>query len=165
MEMLDMGIKVAVITDGTSPDRSFDLWRDMKNVQLLQRAHFKNSKLLPCGKVLEMVTIEPARALGIDHLVGSLEVGKKADIIRVDTEQPHLAPFGIMPIQRLVYHAMGQDVDLVIVNGEIMMEGRKLTHIDEKDIIDRSKAVFEEVMERAGHPDVFENPHLYDIRQ
>ena len=165
MEMLDMGIKVAVITDGTAPDPSFDLWRDMKNVQLLQRAHFRNSRLLPCGKVLEMVTIEPARALGIDHLVGSLEVGKKADIIRVDTEQPHLAPFGIMPVQRLVYHAMGQDVDLVIVNGEIMMEGRALTHINEKEIIARSRNVFAEIMERTGHPDVFENPHLYDIRQ
>ena len=160
-----MGINVAVITDGTAPDRSYDLWRDMKNVQLLQRAHFRDTKLLPCGKVLEMVTIEPAKALGIDHLVGSLEVGKKADIIRVDTEQPHLAPFGIMPIQRLVYHAMGQDVDLVIVNGEIMMEGRTLTHIDEKNIIARSKAVFEQIMDRTGHPDVFNNPHLYDLRQ
>lgn len=165
MEMLDMGIKVAVITDGTAPDRSFDLWRDMKNVQVLQRAHFKDSSLLPCGKVLEMVTIEPAKALGIDNLVGSLEVGKKADVIRIDTEQPHLAPFGIMPVQRLVYHAMGQDVDLVIVNGEISMEGRTLTRIDEKDIVNRSKSVFTEIMDRAGHPDVLDNPHLWDLRQ
>lgn len=165
MEMLDRGIHLAVITDGTSPDRSFDLWRDMKNVQLLQRAHFHDSSLLPCGKVLELVTIEPARALGIDHLVGSIEVGKRADLISVNTDQPHLAPFGIMPVQRLVYHAMGQDVDLVIVDGEIMMEGRTLTKIDEPALLQKAAEVFETTLERAGRPEVFDNPHLYDLRQ
>ncbi len=167
MEMLDMGINLAVITDGTSPDRSFDLWRDMKNVQLLQRAHFNDSSLLPCGKVLELVTIEPAKALGIDHLVGSLEVGKRADIISLNTDQPHLAPFGIMPIQRLVYHAMGQDVDLVLVDGEIMMEGRTLTQIDETSLLRRVSDVFETTMSRSHHSlqEVCHNPHLFDLRQ
>jgi len=165
IEMLDKGINVALITDGTSPDRSFDMWRDMKNAQLLHRAHFNDSSLLPCGKVLEMATIEPAKALGIDHLVGSLEVGKRADIISVNTDQPHLAPFGIMPIQRLVYHAMGQDVDLVIVDGEIMMEGRTLTQIDEAELCRHSAEVFAKTMERAGNPEVYDNPKLYEIRQ
>lgn len=167
VEMLERGVNMAVITDGTSPDRSFDLWRDMKNVQLLQRAHFHDASLLPCGKVLEMVTIEPARALGIDHLVGSLEVGKKADFIRVNTRQPHLAPFGIMPIQRLVYHAMGQDVDLVVVNGEIMMEGRTLTQLDEEALLDRAAEAFARTMARTGRQlsDLCDNPNLYALRQ
>ncbi len=165
MEMLDRGIHVAVITDGTAPDRSYDLWRDMKNLQLMQRAKHQDTRLIPCGKALEMVTIEPARALGIDHLVGSLAVGKKADVIAIDAQQPHLAPFGPMPVQRLVYHAMGQDVNLVIVNGEIMMEGRTLTQIDEKQLIQDTKDVLAETLERAGHPQVCDNPHLYDLRQ
>lgn len=167
-EMLEKGVKVAIVTDGTSPDRSYDLWRDMKNAQLLQRAHFKDTKLLPCGKVLEMVTIEPARALGIDKMVGSLEVGKKADIIRVNTWQPHLTPFADMPVQRLVYFAMGQDVDLVIVNGEIMMEDRRLTQIRERDLLQRAADVYRKTLERAGDSlgkEVFDNPHLYDLRQ
>ncbi len=167
LDMLKRGIKVAVVTDGTAPDRSYDLWRDMKNVQLLQRAHFRDTKLLPCGKVLEMVTIEPAKALGIDRYVGSLEVGKKADIIRVNTWQPHLTPFVDMPVQRLVYFAMGQDVDLVIVNGEIMMEGRTLTQIDERKLQQRAVEVYRKTVERAGEAlgeSVFENPCLYGIR-
>lgn len=164
-EMLDMGINVAVITDGTAPDRSFDIWRDMKNVQLLQRAFFHDSGILPCGKVLEMVTIEPARALGIDHLVGSLEVGKRADIISVNTDQPHLAPFGKMPVQRLVYTACGQDVDLVIVDGEIVMKGRSLTTVDEASLLRKTAEIFERTMERTGRCDVYDNPRLYDLHQ
>ena len=117
-----MGIHLAVVTDGTAGDRSFDLWRDMKNVQLFQRFRKRDGNLLPCGKVLELVTIEPARALGLDHLIGSLEVGKRADIIAVNVMQPHLAPF-VMPVQRLVYHAMGQDVDLVIVDARSPWKG------------------------------------------
>lgn len=164
-EMLKMGINVAVITDGTAPDRSFDIWRDMKNVQLLQRAYFHDSAILPCGKVLEMVTIEPAKALGIDHLVGSLEVGKKADIISVNTDQPHLAPFGVMPIQRLVYTAMGQDVDLVMVDGEIIMEGRTLTKINERSLLDRVANVFERTISRVDQTGIFDNPKLFELHQ
>ncbi len=77
----------------------------MKNVQLVQRTSESDTAIMNCGKVLEMVTIEPAKALGIDHLTGSLEKGKKADVIMVNVHQPHLAPFGVMPVQRLVYHA------------------------------------------------------------
>ena len=165
IEMLDMGINLAVVTDGTAPDRSFDLWRDMKNVQLLQRFRFKTRDLLPCGKVLELVTIEPARALGIDDKVGSLEVGKKADIIAVDVMQPHLAPFGVMPLQRLVYHAMGQDVDWTIVDGRIVMEERRLMLADEKAILRRAEEAFEVMMKRLNRPELIENPRLYDIRQ
>lgn len=168
VEMLDAGVKVAIVTDGTSPDRSFDLWRDMRNVQLLQRAHFHDTKLLSCGKVLEMTTVEPAKALGIFEEVGSLEVGKKADIIAVNTRQPHLAPFRIMPIQRLVSHASGEDVELVIVNGEIMMENRKLTQIDEDELLSHSEEVFYKMLERGGiaaDSEVLVNNNLYGVHQ
>ena len=163
--MLEKGVHVAVITDGSAPDRSFDLWRDMKNVQISQRTLERDYGVLPCGKVLEMVTIEPAKALGIDHLVGSLEVGKKADIIRVNTWQPHLTPFVKMSVQRLVQYAMGEDVDLVIVDSEIMMEGRTLTKVDEKSILIRANEIFEKVIEETGRKDILENPRLYDIKQ
>jgi len=165
MEMLEKGIHVAVVTDGTSPDRSFDLWRDMKTAQFLQRFRFKTRDLLPCGKMLEMVTIEPAKALGIADQVGSLEVGKKADIIAVDVMQPHLAPFGVMPVQRLVYHAMGQDVDWAIVDGKIVMEERRLVLADEKAIMKRAADAFELMMKRLNQPELLDNPDLYGIRQ
>ena len=156
---------VAVVTDGTAPDRSYDIWRDMKMLQVLQRGRFHDLSLLPCGKVLELCTIEPAKALKLDHLIGSLEVGKKADIIAVDVEQPHLAPFGDMPVQRLVYHAMGQDVDLTIVDGAVVMEGRKLTKVDEKKIIADARGAYATMLERLGDPTVTQNPKLYELTQ
>ena len=165
MEMLEKGVNLAVVTDGTAPDRSFDLWRDMKNVQLLQRYRFRNNGLLPCGRVLRMVTIEPAKALGIDNVTGSLEVGKKADMITVNVRQPHLAPFGAMPVQRLVYHAMGQDVDNVIIEGDVVMENRHLTKADEKKILDDAAISFEKMLSRLGRKDVIENDRLYSLCQ
>ena len=164
IEMLEMGINLAVVTDGTAPDRSFDLWRDMKNVQLLQRFRKRDGGLLPCGTVLRLVTMEPAKALGIDHETGSLEAGKKADIITVNVMQPHLAPFGIMPIQRLVYHAMGQDVDNVIIDGEIVMENRVLTRVDEMEILENAEKSSQLMLERLGKPYAAENERLYDTR-
>lgn len=164
MEMLEKGVNVAVVTDGTAPDRSYDLWRDMKNVQLLQRFRLRDGGCLPCGKVLRMVTIEPAKALGIDKLVGSLEVGKKADVITVNVMQPHLAPFGKMPIQRLVYHAMGQDVDNVFIDGEQVMKNRVLTKVDEMKIIENAMISDAITLERLNRPEVVDNPKLYDIR-
>lgn len=164
-ELLQAGAHVAVVTDGTAPDRSYDIWRDMKMLQVLQRGRFHDLSLLPCGKVLELCTIEPAKALKLDHLIGSLEVGKKADIIAVDVEQPHLAPFGDMPVQRLVYHAMGQDVDLTIVDGAVVMEGRKLTKVDEKKIIADARGAYATMLERLGDPTVTQNPKLYELTQ
>lgn len=162
-QMMKRGIHVAVVTDGTAPDRSFDIWREMKNVQLAQRGSEEDSGVLPCGKVLELVTIEPAKAMGIDHLVGSLEAGKKADVIIVNVHQPHLAPFGVMPVQRLVYHAMGQDVDTSIIDGTIVMEKRKLLLTDEGQLLSRAESAFEVMMSRYGKWDVTENPDLYEL--
>ena len=97
-----------------------------------------------------MCTIVPARALGMDKDIGSLEVGKKADIIIVNTKQPHLAPFGVMPIHRVVYHAQGNDVDTVIVDGEIMMEGRVMKACDEKQILKDADTAFNKMRTRLG---------------
>lgn len=163
-KMLERGIHVAVVTDGTAPDRSYDIWRDMKNVQLVQRTGEEYTGILPCGKVLELVTIEPAKALGIDREVGSLEAGKKADVIIVNVHQPHLAPFGVMPVQRLVYHAMGQDVSTSIIDGEVVMEDRKLLLTDENRILNRAERAFELMMGRFGKWEVTENPELYGIK-
>ena len=78
--------------------------------------------------------------------------------------QPHLAPFGIMPIQRLVYHAMGQDVDNVIIDGEIVMENRVLTRVDEMEILENAEKSSQLMLERLGKPYAAENERLYDTR-
>ncbi|MBQ2691522.1 MAG: amidohydrolase family protein [Clostridia bacterium] len=166
-ETMRAGASVAIVTDGTSPDRSYDIWRDMKVFQVIHRAHDNDPLLAPPGKVLEMCTIVPARAIGMDKDIGSLEVGKKADIIIINTKQPHLAPFGIMPLHRVVYHAQGNDVDTVIVDGEIMMENRRMLACDEGRILADAEKAFNEMRARVG--DKFEyftayDDSIYDLR-
>ena len=161
-EMLKRGVNVAIVSDGSASSRSYDLWRDVKNTLLLQRFEHRNTGILSCGKVLEMVTIEPARALGLDKEIGSLEVGKKADIITIDYRQPHLFPFQ-MPVTRLVNHAMGQDVDNVIVEGEIVLHNRHFTLFDEAKMLDQAKDAQDQMLWRLNRPDVLINDRLYAL--
>jgi 5-methylthioadenosine/S-adenosylhomocysteine deaminase len=88
--------------------------------------------------VLRMATIEGARALGIGQLTGSLEVGKKADVIVVDTNKPHLTPM-YNPFSHLVYAARGNDASHSIVNGRLVMEERKLLSLDLEDILAQAR--------------------------
>ena len=166
-EVLRAGGEVVIVTDGTAPDRSYDIWRDMKIFQVLHRGRENDTLLAPPGRVLEMCSIRVAKAFGMEKLIGSLEVGKRADVIIINTQQPHLAPFGIMPVQRVVYHAQGQDVDTVIVDGEVMMENRKLLHCDEKQILRDAEKALEQLYSRLGEEKVraftaYED--LYEIR-
>ena len=149
-EVLRAGGNVAIVTDATSPDRSYDIWRDMKIFQVLHRAHDNDPLLAPPGMVLEMCTKVPAKALGLEKEIGSLEEGKKADIIIVNTKQPHLVPFGVMPLHRVVYHAQGGDVDTTIVDGQIMMEGRKMLNCDEAQILADAEKAFDIMRGRLG---------------
>ena len=84
-----------------------------------------------------MATIEGARALGLSHEIGSLETGKKADVIVIDTRKPHLTPM-YNPFSHLVYAARGQDVSHTIINGKLVMENRRLLTLDLKEVMARA---------------------------
>jgi len=157
VELMEAGANVTISTDGNSPDRTFDLWKDIRIAQLQHRQHFHDAKLLPAGKMLEMVTVDAAKAIGMDHLIGSLEVGKRADIITVNVEVPHLAPF-IMPVQRLVYAASGQDVDTVIVDGDVLMQGRTVHSVHTASVMASAARELELMIERGNHQDKMESP-------
>ena len=116
IEALEAGVNVVVSTDGSSPDRNFDLIDQARIAAQLQRAHFADSAFLPAGKVLGMITIDAARALGMEREIGSIEVGKRADVILLNARQAHLAPDFTAPL-RVIGHASGHDVDTVIVDG------------------------------------------------
>lgn len=148
-EMIDQGVNVALGTDGSSPDRSFDLFEDLKMAMTLQRVHFKDPWMMPPGKVLEMATVDAARAVGLADQVGSLEVGKKADAILVNLWKPHLLP-NFMPVQRVVYEATGQDVETVVVDGKILMENRRVLSVDEDEILSFAQREAEKVVELSG---------------
>lgn len=130
MEMMSKGIRVAITTDGVSPSRHFDMLQTARLAQFTQHLlHNHDRYLLPPGKVFEMITIDAAHALGMEHEIGSLEVGKKADITIVDMMKPHLMP-NWMPVHRLIHQVLGSDVDTVIVDGKILMEGGKVMTTD-----------------------------------
>ena len=145
VELLKSGANVTISTDGTAPYASYNLWRDISRVIWAQWTKHNDQKLLPCGKALRMVTIDAAKALGIDEHIGSLEAGKKADIILVNMNQPHLYPDIFLP-RLLAFYAVGQDVDTVIVNGNVLMEGRNVKTVDEGDIIDQARAANERAL-------------------
>ena len=148
-ELIEAGVTVGLGADGPPPNRNCDIFLDMKAAMRLQRVHFKNPDVMPPGKLLEMATIDGYKALGMDQELGSIEVGKKADIITVDLFQPHLYPIN-MPVHRVVYEATGQDVRDVIVDGRLVMEGRKILTIDEEDVLDSSVEMNRIMMERGG---------------
>ncbi len=145
-ELIDAGVNVALGTDGSAPDRTFDTFADMRTAQTIQRHFFHDSKYMPPGKVLGMATIDAANALGVGREIGSLEVGKRADVILLNMNKPHLTPRFMIP-QRIVYEAYGQDVETSIINGKIVMEGRVIKTIDEERALDHAQRVAEEVVE------------------
>ena len=152
VEALEAGVNVVVSTDGTAPDRSFDLIAQARVAAQLQRVHDHDTTLLPAGRLLAMITVDAARAIGMDAQVGSIEVGKRADLILLDARQAHLAPEILAPL-RVVGHATGQDVDTVIVGGEVLMEGRVVAGVDEDAILADARDALMATLERTTYGD------------
>lgn len=148
-ELLDDGVTVVLGSDGPAPDRSCDMFRHMFQCMHYHRFYYRDPSYLPPGKVLEMVTIDAARALGLEQDLGSLEPGKKADLILIDTLKPHLQPFN-MPLHRLVYYANGSDVDTAIVDGKVVMENRIVLTVNEAEVIDQVQKVTNKMLESTG---------------
>lgn len=148
-ELMGAGVNVAIATDGTSPSMSFDLLSAARKVQLAHQVALRDRYLLPVGKLLEMITIDAAKAIGWDDELGSLEVGKRADVITVDMNQPHLTP-NFMPVHKLMLYAAGEDVDNVIVEGRLLMENRKVLSVDEESIMKEAEEEAITTIERAG---------------
>ena len=155
--LLDRGVTVCIGSDGTAPDRSTDMFRHMFQCMRLHQREHRDERLMPPGKVLEMVTIDAARALGMDGRVGSLEVGKQADVITVDLRKPHLAPAN-MPVWRVVCFANGQDVDTVVVDGRVLMEGRRVPHVDVADVLAAAEAETAAMLARTGFGPMLAEP-------
>ena len=133
-QLLEAGVTVALGSDAASPDMNYDMFRHMYATMRQHRAQFGEGAYIPPGKALEMATIDAARALGLDSEIGSLEPGKKADLILVDMDKPHLYPLN-MPVHRITNFANGQDVDTVIVDGRILMQGRVVSSVDESEAL------------------------------
>ena len=138
VELLQAGANVTISTDGTAPYCSYDLFKEISRAMWAQWTRFGDFRLIPAGKALRMVTIDAARALGLDDQVGSLEMGKRADIILVDMNRPHLVPDSMVP-RLLAFYANGNDVDTVLVDGKMLMQGRKILSVDEASVLEGAR--------------------------
>jgi 5-methylthioadenosine/S-adenosylhomocysteine deaminase len=132
--LLEQGINVSLGTDGAASNNNLNLFEDMHLAALLQKWLRRDAEALPARQVLRMATIRGAQALGLADRIGSLEVGKQADVIMLDLAQPHLAPRHD-PVALLVYSAQAADVCTVLVDGRILLEDRALTTLDQESLL------------------------------
>ena len=116
VEMLACGITVGLGTDGCASNNNLDLFAEMDTLAKLHKIRTMDTTAMDAVTVLRMATIEGARALGMEKEVGSLEAGKKADIIVIDLDRPHLTPL-YNPFSQIVYAARGSDVSHAVING------------------------------------------------
>jgi len=133
-EMIEEGLVVGLGTDGYIVDE-FEV---MRAAFLIHKGRLRDPRVMPAEKVLEMATIDNARALGMDHLIGSIEPGKKADILILDYKPPTSVGKSNV-VSHIVTYVRGSDVDTVIINGRIVvMEGRVLT-VNEEEVLIRAR--------------------------
>jgi 5-methylthioadenosine/S-adenosylhomocysteine deaminase len=137
-DLLAKGVNVGLGTDGAASNNGLDMFAEMRLAALLAKGASGDAEAVPAWAALEMATINGARALGMDGEIGSLEVGKRADIIAVNLSAIETAPC-YDPISHLVYAANRGQVSHVWVDGVAVLEDRALTQINQRDILDKAK--------------------------
>ena len=134
VQMLAAGISVGLGTDSSASNNDVDMFGEMNSAAKLHKVNTLDPTVMPAETVLEMATMGGARVLGAENKIGSLEPGKKADLIVLDMNQPHLTPLYTIP-SHMVYAARGADVVHSVINGNIVMQNRELKTLDEKAIL------------------------------
>ena len=132
-DLLKAGVRVGLGTDGAASNNDLDMWQEMDSAAKLHKSHRQDPTVMPAAEVFALATLGGARALHKEDQIGSLEVGKAADLALIDLEQTHLTPrYGIYSL--LVYAVKARDVTDTIVAGRILMRDRQLLTLDEKQV-------------------------------
>ena len=134
LKMLRACVTVSLGTDSPCSNNSADMFEVMKIAAILHKAINKNPVIMPAAQILEMATIEGAKALSWEREIGSVEVGKKADLAIISLQKPHLCPL-YNEASHMVYAVKASDVETVIINGRIVMENRKLTTLNVEKVM------------------------------
>ena len=133
------GVAVGLGTDGAASNNDLDMFEAMRLAALLHKLTSNDPRAMPASTALRMATIDGARALGMEREIGSLEAGKRADLILVSMRAARQTPM-YDPLSHLVYVTRGDDVQTVIVNGKIVMEDRRVLTLNEKAVLDEATA-------------------------
>jgi 5-methylthioadenosine/S-adenosylhomocysteine deaminase len=138
VDMLAAGQAVGLATDGAASNNNQDMFEEMDLAAKLQKIARRDPRALPAQQVVEMATISGARALHLEKQIGSLEVGKKADLIVINTGTPHATPIYNV-YSALVYAQKAADVRTVVINGRIVMEDRRMLTLNEPEILAKAE--------------------------
>ncbi|WP_028308587.1 5'-deoxyadenosine deaminase [Desulfitibacter alkalitolerans] len=137
-EMLKRGITVSLGADGAPCNNNLDIFQEMKMAALIQKP-LHGPTVMPAREVFKLATLGGARAMGLENDIGSIEVGKKADLVLISLDEPHVNPVdGVDPYSLLVYSVRSSDVCLTMVDGKILMENRELKTIDKDAVVKKS---------------------------
>lgn len=146
---LAAGLTVALGTDGAASNNDLDMFEAMRQAALLSKVATRDPHTIPAAVALRMATIDGARALGLADRVGSLEVGKRADVIIVSADRARQTPM-YDPVSHLVYVTHGDDVQSVIINGRVVMRDRRMLTLDEPQVLRDARAMAETVKKAVG---------------
>jgi len=139
VDMLEAGVKIGLGTDGASSNNDLDMFEEMTTASMLQKAFRKDPAALKAKDVVWMATRGGTEVLGLQDEIGSIESGKKADIILLAMDKPHLVPLYDV-YSHLVYVVNGGDVETVLIDGKLVLENGKMQTVDEREIIEKAKA-------------------------
>ena len=148
-ELLERGVSVSLGADGAPCNNRLDMFTEMRTAALLQKVQ-KGTEALPARRVLQMATLDGARALGIEREVGSLEAGKRADVIIVDLQQLHATPRPLDVISTLVYSSQAADVRDTFIAGQSIMRQRELLTLNEAAVMREAADEYHKLAARAG---------------
>ena len=149
-EMLAGGVCVGLGTDGCASNNNLDMFQEMDSAAKLHKVHRLDPTVMDAKTVLEAATREGARALGMDQLIGEIKPGKKADIIIIDINKPHLTPM-YHEYSHLVYAVNGSDVDTVLINGKVIMKNRRVLTIDENQAMEKVQEIGKQIKAGMGN--------------
>src|SRR5687767_9625963 len=135
--MLDRGVSVSLGADGAPCNNRLDMFTEMRAAALLQKV-LRGSRALPALTALRMATTGGARAMGLADQIGSVEIGKRADLQLINLDRLHTTPQPD-PISTIVYAAEASDVETVIIDGRIVMQERQLLTFNEEDVIAQAR--------------------------
>jgi 5-methylthioadenosine/S-adenosylhomocysteine deaminase len=148
-KMLNDGISVSLGADGAACNNRLDMFTELRSMALLQKA-MHGPEAIPAKHALRIATIEGAKALGLDKEIGTLETGKRADLITVNLNTLHAMPYANDPVSALVYSAQTYDVQTVTIDGQLVLKDRQLLTLDEESVLKETNRERAELMKRAG---------------
>ena len=149
VQMLWHKVPVGIGTDGAASNNSQDMFVEMKMAAMLQKAVLRNATVMPARTVLELATIRGAEAIGMQDQIGSIDLGKRADIALIDWRKPHMIPTDMIE-SHLVYNSSGRDVVTVTVDGKIVVRDRQFVGMDEEAFLERAESRIAEFIQASN---------------